>query len=57
MPLVLHRKQCGICFPHFRFAAAHALHALVSKTLVIIGYIGIDSSVREVPEYWWGTVV
>lgn len=27
----MHLWHCGICFPHFRFALAQALHALVSK--------------------------
>ncbi len=36
MPRALHRRQCGNCFPHLRFAAAHALHALVSRIRVML---------------------
>jgi hypothetical protein len=45
MPLVLHRRQCGVCFPHLHFAIEHDAHALVSKVLAMIGYVTVAVSI------------
>lgn len=38
-PLLLHLWQRGVCFPHLRFALAHALHAPDGTLSVIFVYV------------------
>jgi len=37
-PRVLHLRQCGVCFPHRRFAEAHDSQALDSCSAGMTGY-------------------
>lgn len=35
VPRLLHLRQCGLSFPHLRFAVAQASHAFVSRAMAM----------------------
>lgn len=47
VPRLLHLRQCGISFPHLRFAVAQASHAFVSRVVAMFVGGGPSQSVEE----------
>lgn len=50
VPRLLHLRQCGISFPHLRFAVAQASHAFVSRVVAMFVGGGFHSLWRKIDQ-------
>ena len=50
VPRLLHLRQCGISFPHLRFAVAQASHAFISRVVAMFVGGGFHNPWRKIDQ-------